>query len=235
MCGAGYDVGVRYRRWMCSSRDETGDVRHVGEVQCADALCYVAEPLEVDRSGVGGVARHDDFWFEFMGDALDGVVVDHLRFFVEAVVDEVVDATGEVDRGAVREMSAVIERHAHHSIAGFQCGEVCGHVGLRSAVRLDVCVLCTFEKLLGAFDGEGFRGVDVFGAGVVASAGIAFGVFVGQDRSGGLENCFAGVVFGGDEDDFFAQTAFFGGDDLGDSWVFRLQVQLLARRVSHIH
>ena len=55
-------------------------------------------------------------------------------------------------------------------------------VGLRPGVRLHVDVLGAIERL-GAFNGEFFGNVDVLAATVVAAAGVAFGIFVGQDRT----------------------------------------------------
>ena len=100
---------------------------------------------------------------------------------------------------------------------------------------LDVCVFRASEELLGAIDGERFGGVDVLGSGVVTSSGVAFGVFVGQYGSGCLEDGVGGVVLGCDEDYFLAQATLLSGDYLSDSRVFGLQVQLMARKVSHIH
>ena len=52
-------------------------------------------------------------------------------------------------------------------------------VGLRAGVRLHVGVFGA-EQLLGAVDGELLGDVDVLAAAVVALAGIAFGVLVGE-------------------------------------------------------
>ena len=54
----------------------------------------------------------------------------------------------------MRQVSAVVKRHAHDAVSGFQCGEVCGHICLRPAVGLDIGVFGPFKQLFGALDGE---------------------------------------------------------------------------------
>ena len=78
---------------------------------------------------------------------------------------------------------------------------------------------------------RGFCGVDVLGAGVVTTAGIALGVFVRQDRSGGFEYGSTGVVLGRDKNDLFAESSFLGCDYFGDYGVFVFQVQCVGSQV----
>ena len=54
------------------------------------------------------------------------------------------------------------------------------------------------EKLLGPIAGQVFDHVDILAAAVVAPAGIALGIFVGQHAADGLHDRRAGVVFAGD-------------------------------------
>ena len=99
---------------------------------------------------------------------------------------------------AVCQVSALCEVHGEIGVAGLEDRQIHGHVGLRAGVRLDVRVLGS-EKLLGARDGEAFDDIHIFATAVVAAAGIALGVFVGEDRSGRFEDRSAGVVLGGDQ------------------------------------
>src|SRR5690606_7829541 len=102
--------------------------------------------------------------------------------------------------GAVGEVSAVRQHQSHDGIAVVEQGEVGGHVRLRPRVGLYVGVLGV-EKLLGAGDGQVFYEVHILAAAVVALAGIAFGVFVGEIRASSLEDGFAGVIFRCDQVD----------------------------------
>ena len=80
---------------------------------------------------------------------------------------------------------------------GVQQRVVDGRVGLRAGVRLDVGVLGA-EELLGAVDRELLGDVDVLAAAVVALAGIALGVLVGQHAALALEDGLGHEVLGGD-------------------------------------
>ena len=76
------------------------------------------------------------------------------------------------------------------------------------------------EKLLGAVAGEVFDNVDELAAAVVAFAGVAFGVFVGEGRGGGGHDGRGDVVFGGDKFEGGLLAAGFVGDGLPELGVF---------------
>ena len=65
-------------------------------------------------------------------------------------------------------------------------------------MRLHVGVLGA-EKLLGAIAGQSFHHIDIFAAAVVAPAGVAFGIFIGEHAADGLLDGGADVVFAGDQ------------------------------------
>src|SRR5690606_16060421 len=87
-------------------------------------------------------------------------------------------------------------------------------VGLRPRMRLDVGVVGA-EQLPGAIDRQLLGDVHVLAAAVVALAGIAFGVLVGQLAALGLHHPRAGVVLAGDQLDVVLLAARFVGDGLG--------------------
>ena len=76
---------------------------------------------------------------------------------------------------------------------GFEQGEHGGGVGLRAGVRLHVGGLRA-EQGLDPVDGQLLDDVDVLAAAVVAPAGVALGVLVGQDRALGLHDRGGGEV-----------------------------------------
>ena len=96
------------------------------------------------------------------------------------------------------EMAAGGERHAEHAVAGLQQREEGREVGRGAAVRLDIGE-ATAEQLLRALDRQLLGDVDVLAAAVVAPAGIALGVLVGQHRALGLEHRRAHDVLGRDQ------------------------------------
>ena len=75
-------------------------------------------------------------------------------------------------------------------------------------MRLYVGVVGT-EECFGALNGEGFSGINILATAVVALAGVAFGVFVGEFGALGRHDLGAGVVFRGNQlDVLFLSVAF---------------------------
>ena len=113
------------------------------------------------------------------------------------------------------EVAAVGEREAQDLVAGVgDRGEHRG-VGLGAGVRLHVGVFGA-EELLGAVDRELLGDVDVLAAAVVAAAGVALGVLVGQHRALGLQHGARGEVLAGDHFEGAALAAELRREDGGD-------------------
>ena len=108
---------------------------------------------------------------------------------------------------------------------GVQDGGEGGLVGLRAGVRLDVDVF-GLEEFFGALAGEIFHLVGILAAAVVALAGVAFGVFVGEDAAGGFEDGLRGEVLAGDELDLAVLAARFREDEFVDGGVYFGEVPL---------
>ena len=90
-------------------------------------------------------------------------------------------------------MSTLTEGHTENCITGFKQSVVNCHIRLAAGVRLDVDVF-NAEKSLRALNREGFNSVHELASVVVAFAGVAFGVFIGEDTGLGLHNGTAGIV-----------------------------------------
>src|SRR5699024_6302259 len=212
--GGGDDVGMRQGAGVLAASDEAGDVGHVDEEPGADGVGNLAHAGPVDGARVGGKTTNEHFRLMFVGEALDLVVVEQAGVGVDAVLDGVVLAPGEVGGGAVGHMAAGVETHAENGVAGLDQGEEDGGVGLGAGVGLDVGVVAV-EQLAGAVNGELFDDVDVFAAAVEALAGVAFGVFVGELRALGGHDLRAGVVLRGDQFDVLFLTPVLGGNGGG--------------------
>lgn len=78
-----------------TGRHKTGDVGHVHHQEGANLVRDCPEPGKVDGAGIGRSAGDDDFGLRFVGLAGKLFVVDHLRFLVDAVGDDVVEPAGE--------------------------------------------------------------------------------------------------------------------------------------------
>ena len=182
---------------MQASRDEPGEVGHVDEQVGADLVGDLAEAREVELARIRRPAGHDHLRPLLAGDPRDLVHVDHAGLAVDAVGDDLIQASGGVELHAVREVAAVGELEAHQLVAGLQQRVVDGDVRLRAGMRLHVDVVGA-EQRLGAVDRELLGHVDELAAAVVAAAGIALRVLVGQHRALGLEHRHRHEVLGRD-------------------------------------
>ena len=107
------------------------------------------------------------------------VHVDEERLGVDAVGVRLVELAREVQLHAVGEVAAVGELEAEDAVAGRRDRGQHRGVGGGARVRLHVRVRGA-EQALGALDRERLGDVDELAAAVVAAAGVALGVLVGE-------------------------------------------------------
>ncbi len=214
--GGGHDVSERHRVRVDASGDQTGYVSHINEEISADFVSDSAETWEIQDLRVGRETGHDHFWLVLNGQALDFVVVDQ-AVGIDTVLNGVVQLAGGGNAGAVGQVTTVGQAHAQDGVAALQQGQVHGAVGLGTGVWLNVGVIGA-EQFLGTVDCQLLNHVDVLATTVVALAWVAFGVFVGQNRTLSLHHRRAGVVFRSDQlNVLFLAHGFLlhGGEEIG--------------------
>ena len=188
---------------------------HVDEEFCADLVGDLPHAGKVELAWVGGAATDKDFGLDFDGLLLEGVVVNDLGVLADLIAGDVVEFAGEVELVAVGEVAAVGEVEAEDGLAGLEEGHEGGGVGLGAGVGLDVGMLGAEEEL-GAVAGEVLDDVGVFAAAVVALAGVAFGVLVGEDGADGFKDGAGDEVLAGDHLEAFVLAVDLVLDLLGD-------------------
>ena len=200
---------------MLAAGDETGEVRHVDHQVGADLVGDGAEVGELELARIGGAAGDDDARAMLDGELIDLVHVDAVRVGTHHVRHRLEPLARLVDGRAVRQMSAGGEAEAEDRVA--RRGERVEHalVGLAARVRLHVGEAAA-EQLLGAVDGELLDDVDVLAAAVVAPAGIAFGVLVGQHAAGRFQHGLGDDVLRRDQLDLMLLAAKLLADRIGD-------------------
>ena len=90
--------------------------------------------------------------------------------------------TGNIHRGSVRKMPALLQVHAHDGIAGIEQGKEDGQVGIGAGMGLYIGMIGT-EELAGTLTRDVFHNVHILAAAIITFAGKAFGILVGQDGS----------------------------------------------------
>ena len=114
-----------------------------------------------------------------------------------------------------RRLAAGGERHAKHGIARLDQRQHHRLIGLAAGMGLDIGEGAV-EQALGAVDGELLDHVDILAAAVIAPAGIALGVFIGEERAGCVEHGLGDGVLRSDQFDFMVLTLVFVFDRVPD-------------------
>ena len=216
VCGGSDDVGMRYRVWIDSGRNQTGVVCHIDHENGPHVFGYFGKALKINAQAVGRGTGDDELGFGLMGLALHGVVIDFL-LIVQAVADDLEPLATHIKRHAVRQMAAFGQTHAHNGVAGLQEGEENSLIGRGTAVRLHVGAVSA-KNLPDAVDGQLFGDIDKFAAAVIAFAWVAFCILVSELGALRRHDGGRGVVFTGDQFDMLFLARVFsldGGKKLG--------------------
>ena len=195
--GGGDHVGVGDGGGVEPGGHQAGDVGHVHKEVSPHLVGDVGKGLEVDDPGIGGGAGDDHFGLVLPGQIPDLVVVD-VTLVIETVGDHMIVLAGEVHGGAVGEVAAVGQIHADDGVARLEQGLIDSVVGLGAGVGLDVGVVGA-EELAGPVPGDVLGDVHLLAAAVVALAGVALGVLVGEHRAHSHQHRFTDDVLRGDE------------------------------------
>ena len=159
-------------------------MRHVDHQIGADPVGDRAKPGEIDDPRIGAAAGDDQFRPMRLGEpALDLVEIDLRVLGADAIADRVEPFARQVGasrrasdgrrrRATCREWCRPADSKARNT-AWFACAPACGWTLAKRAAK----------EPSGAVDRQRFGDIDKFAPAVIAAAGIAFGVFVGQHRA----------------------------------------------------
>ena len=173
-------------------------VGHIDHQVGADPVGNRAEAGPVHHPRVGGKTGDDQLRLVLQGQGFHLLVVHLTGDAVQAVLDRVIDPAGKIDAGAVGEVTAIRQAHTQNGIAGGTQGQEDRRVRLGAGMGLHIGIGGA-EQCLGPLNGEGLGLVHVFTAAVIALAGIALSVFIGQRGALGRQHARAGVVFRGNQ------------------------------------
>ena len=212
--GGGSDVGVRQRAGEQISGDQAGEMRHVHHEVCAHLIGDPANAREVDDARICGATGDDEFWLLGTGKVLEFFVVQHAIVAPHAVLHGPEPLARQVGGCAVGQMAASSEAHAQDGVAGSQQGQKDSLVGLGARVGLHIGELAG-EQTFRPIDRQVLRHIDLDAAAVIAAAGIALGVFVGEHRALGFQHRSRDDVLAGDQFDTVLLADQLGTEHLG--------------------
>ena len=183
---------------MIAACHQTGNVGHIHHQICTIAVGDLSDLFKVDGTRIGGCTGHDQLGADLPDLLFQLGVIDH-AVGVDTVKDEVIVLAGHVHGRAVGQMTALRQIHAHDGIAQIQQSKINCQIGLCTGVGLNIGIFCA-EQLAGTLDGNVLHLVHIDTAAIVALAGQALGVLVGQDAAhcghdGGRDDVLAGDQF----------------------------------------
>src|SRR5690554_1506718 len=181
------DIGMGHWRGDHAASDEPREMRHIDHEDGPDSISDSAEALEIEEAGIGGAAGDDELRLMLLRGRLDLIHIDEVRLSVDPIADGVEPAPREVDRGAMREVTARLKIEPEDGIAGFEEREEDRLVGLAPRMRLNIRELGAV-KLLQPLDGEPLDAIGMNAASIIAAVRISLGVFIGKDRALRLEH-----------------------------------------------
>src|SRR5687767_6892488 len=104
---------------MESGCDETRNVSHIHNEHGADLSCHFGERLEVDDARVGAGTRHYHLRPLAAGDLPHRVVIDP-PVVADAVMNRVIQETGEIHWRPVRQVAALRQVESEDSVTRFE-------------------------------------------------------------------------------------------------------------------
>ena len=182
---------------MDAGGDQPRDVCHIDHQVGVDGIRDFTEFGEIEGARIGRAAGQNDLRLAGLRLVKKRVEINLGCFLVNAVLLGVEPFAGQVRCCAMRKVAACGKRHAEDRVARLQQRQEHGLVGLRTRMRLHIHERRA-EQLFRTLDGECLDNIDMLAAAIIAAAGIAFGIFVGQNRALRLQNTGADDVLGCD-------------------------------------
>ncbi len=159
-------------------------MRHIDHQVCAAGVGNFPQLFEIDRAWISARAGNNQLRLYRARPLHQLVVIDSVRYRINAVSDKIVVSAGHIDGRAVRQVTALRKIHAEHGVARLQKGKVHGEVGLCAGMRLNVRVLRA-EQPARTLTRNVLHDIHILTAAVIAVRRISFRVFIGQNRAHG--------------------------------------------------
>lgn len=208
------------------SRNQSGFVSNIGEVEGANRVSNCSHFGVVNLTRIGGATTNHYFGFDIFRTFGNLVVVKDASFGIDGVEVGIKKARSERDGfagvrkfPAVTEMSSVVEIHGEHFVAGIKERGVDGEVSETAGCRLDVNVPDFFiesEEFESPRLDQALDLIDKLIALVVAFTRLTFTIFVHEDASDGFLNCVGNKVFAGNHGKILSLSFGFGLDKVVD-------------------
>jgi hypothetical protein len=187
--GHGDHVGERQRRRHGTTGDQARRMGDVGHQQAVRLVGDVGEGAVVDGAGVGAAAGDQDLGLVALDEVAHLVEVDQAVPRVHAVLGRLEHLPRVAAVVAVGQMAARLQRHADDAAAGTGERQQDGEVGRGTRVRLHVGLVGAGKQGQRPRPGHVLDDIGDLTAAVIAPAGIALGVLVGDAARDRFPDC----------------------------------------------
>src|SRR5579872_7611394 len=105
---------------MGAARDQSREMRHIDQEECADFIRNLPHASKVDDARVRAAAADDQLRTMLLSQFFQRVVVDRLSFLRDSIWNDLVCFAGKIQMMAVGEVSAMGQIQSENRIARLQ-------------------------------------------------------------------------------------------------------------------
>ena len=193
----GDNMRMRHRVRVHAGGNKARDMGHIHHQVGVDGIGDFAELGKIEGTRIGRATSQNDLWLAGLRLVEKRIEINLRGLFINAVLLGIEPFTGQVRRGAVRQVTTCGKRHAEDRIARLQQRQEHGLVRLCAGMWLHIDE-SSAKQLFRTLDGKCLNNIDMLAAAIIAAAGIAFGIFIGQNRALRFENTGADDILGRD-------------------------------------
>src|SRR5579864_5771120 len=102
---------------MHTTRDQSGKVRHVDQIQRADFVRDLPHAGEINDPRIGAPSSDDELGLLLLGELFQLVVVDGLRFFGDAVRNDLVSLARKIEVMSMSKMATMRQIKPKNGVA----------------------------------------------------------------------------------------------------------------------
>ena len=209
----GHDVEAEIQRvGQSAARHHARVVGRVAHGQGAHFVGYRLERCVIQITRIGGVPGQQQLGTMLQRSLADGFEVERTVCRVGLVADEIEELAHMRYGRSVGQVSAVGKIHGQDRIAGLQQPQIHGLVHGRTGQRLHIGMLRT-KHLTGPLARQVLQNVRIILSAVIAAAGVAFGILVGEHGPQCGEHLRIGVILRRNQLDAGGLTLFFSLDE----------------------
>ncbi len=194
MGGRASDIRNLHWAGINSGSNQTRHMRHIDKQIRTHFVGNIPKTLPVHYPGIGAKAGNDHFWFVFLRQRFDLLVINLSGFLIKPVLESLENLTGKIYFGAVGQVATMRQAHPQDGIARLQQRQINGGIGLRTRMRLDIGVISRKEFFY-PINSQLLGNINILTAAIITFGRITFCVFIGQNGTLCFHHPRTGVIF----------------------------------------